>query len=158
MKKLLTLILAVALCAPAFAQVKIKVSEEKLLVNSIKALDGIQQVVHTDGKDSVILVPYKLPGNTRRLLAKDLRILQAALDDAQKAWDQKFRELSPDGSPLKDGSKESILGQSEFEKINSGVDDLPLAKIHISDLNLDDNAGISSSVLAGLDPIIEASP
>jgi hypothetical protein len=162
MKKVFIIIatLFAAIAVRAADTIKITVKQEGDLFAAIQALDGLPTAVKIDGSASskIVVVPYHITAHARLILARDLVVLQASLQSADKARQGKFLEHSPDGKDIPPKTAEFVKYSAEIDQINSTVDELPLQAITALDLNLDANEGIGGSTLAALSPIIKQAP
>ncbi len=139
---------------------KLKIAQIKILNEALHSLDGYQKAVKIDGQDKLINVPYNLSGKTRYSIAKNSRILQARVDDFNKARDGLILEISGGASFIKQEETEKI--QKFVEKLNvlSEVEDEVdgLLSFSLKELGLEEDTDLNPypvSVINGLTLLIK---
>lgn len=128
-----------------------KLSLRKLIAieDALKSLDGYQK----DGKT----YPYTLSGTVRRIISKNLALIGVETAALEKARNDVVRSLALPDAPGVVAKGREFEFADQYEKMLDDEEDLPLRKLTVDGLGLDDAFGnpIPGSVLAALDPIIE---
>jgi hypothetical protein len=151
MKKLILLVsLFVASLASAAT---LTVAQALELRAGATALDGQTQVVpQGESPAKIVLVPYKLTGDTRWKIASVLTALKPLLDTFDSVRQSVAKSTGADVDPKNEAKAAAF--STEINTQLQRKDEVKLPVLTKAELNLNDNP-IPGSVLAALQPIIK---
>lgn len=126
---------------------KLKISKICQLYAAFSALDGIEEVVEVNGKNSVIKKPYSFSGKVRWNLAKNMRILKVHVDAFGKVRDDLIKEISGGEDEIKDTDKTKIKAfTAQLAQVNDSEEEVEgLLVLSPKDLGLDDDDAKTSN-------------
>lgn len=137
---------------------KLKTSTAITLLGAINhVLTGRPMIVRKNNQDEVVVQPYKLGSDISLKLAINAGKLRATEEAYRAARNQMIRQLS-DGTAtpgsIQPGSTEAAALVEQDEAALSMEVNLPLHRIDLAALKLDDNPGLQA-VLEPLFPILK---
>lgn len=130
------------------------------LYSALNALDGyFKPVKDGDRECGKINVPYKFSGSLRRIIFRNIAKLKIEIEAYNAASQAMFKEVAGERDSLDEKNPEEAKLLAVYRsRVNVLADEeisVDLQRITEDALALDDNA-IPGSVLAALDPIIDA--
>ena len=116
---------------------RITIEKARKLIAALGVLDGQKKVVHSAGRDEIVVVPYKLKPMVRLAIAQNitaLKPLDAAFAEASR---QVMLGYSVDGQTVPVDRQEA-MGR-DIEALLKSVEDVELKTLSEDDFNLAEN-------------------
>lgn len=138
---------------------KLKTSRAVALRAALVALDGYARVMRTGDSESASQVPYKLTGETRKNIWRNITRLAEVCDAHDRAVGDKFREISGGRdlmNPEKVAGDDRLMAafNVELNRMNDAEEDFELLPITEDAILCQDTNPVPGSVMAALSPIL----